>query len=877
MVSGTVYLAGAHFGAMYFIFDVFIPFFLLGILVYFLQALAFPLRIIPLIGPVLQAAASTGLWLWWITIIANTVTGWSVVGVVWPGLIGLEGAGPAITAVGALALLAAWRLPGSQKHADGVEPPSLVENAVQEFPVTIAVTVAGGRLSTLSLVVQVSRAPFRLTVSRASGEQLLEINEHSLKRELMFQKIVSIPILYTGNTFKLKWRAASRDIGPLLGLQADGNTLCLKFRDGAMRVAFHGQDELNITFEARSGLFFNALSFTCPIPFDSHLMGFGQRFNRVDQRGGELYFLVEEGGVGYAGLAPLLKRIWGERGTFPNGETCTSFPVPFALLERGQGTATGWFWNTYRLSWFKSDPPGAAAPSARLTVLDSRIDLFLCGGPAPLDVICQYTRLSGRPLVPPPWVLLPWKTRTGATNAAEVQEDIERYRALEIPLGQVGVENWQEIRGSYEFNLHNYPDITGLVQQAHDRGYRIQIWHFPYMNTGSNAYLEGLRRGYFLLNRLGLPYQQRIFHGIAAVIDYSNPAAARWHGEIVRNAIYSRGFSGTMTDYAESIPPDCVFYNGQSGLALRNAYPVMYCRVMQAAAQEALGEDYLLYPRAGYAASQRYITAQFPGDQDTDWDEGDGLPAAVRAMLNTSMCGIPVNGSDIGGWFDGLTPITTKELFVRWAEVGAYSPLMRAHGGVFGRNREPWKFDEETVAIYRLLSQEHVRLFPYLYSLAVLASQTGRPIVLHPALLWPEQKEMYAVEDSWMLGEALYVAPILRRGDVQRVVTLPPGDWWDLLGNRPVSGPARLTVKAPLGCTPRFLRRGYPLVRFVDVFDTFDEGTAARVGHLNDHLEVWLYPGKVNAPFPLFDGAHLDCEIRPEKTGAHSIQWKIFE
>jgi hypothetical protein len=97
------------------------------------------------------------------------------------------------------------------------------------------------------------------------------------------------------------------------------------------------------------------------------------------------------------------------------------------------------------------------------------------------------------------------------------------------------------------------------------------------------------------------------------------------------------------------------------------------------------------------------------------------------------------------------------------------------------------------------------------------------------------------------------------------------------LGNQPLSGPTHLTVIAPLGCTPRFLRRGYPLPRFVDPFDTFDEGSQATVGHLSDDLEVWLYPGQINAPFSLFDGTLLVCDARPTQGGAHSIQWKIFE
>ena len=869
----------------YLLLTAFLPVYLLGLLVFLLQALAYLLRLVPLVGALLYAGTSTGLMWCWLTFTALEAAGTFTVSSL-PGLDGLEWPAFFLAAIGLAALLAAWRLSGPVAHADGVEPPALVENPPQDFQPDLTITKEGATLASPALSITLQSSPFSLRIMNAHGQLLAQLDETSLTGDWLAYSVLSIPLLYTGNTFKFKRRLVSRRLAPVMDVQASGSSLLVSFPHATLCIALHTPEIVRLTIQRRASpagghprwwhRFQNALSLSFPIAPDAHFLGFGQRFNRVDQRGAELYCLVEEGGFGYAGLAPLLRRIFGERGTVPNGEFCTSFPIPFTLAARENSAACGWFWNTYNPSWFKSSP--ATDPSARagFTVLDDTLDCFLCAGPTPLDVISQYTSLTGRPLLPPPWVLLPWKTRTGAVTEAEVHEDISRYRQLAIPLAQVGVENWQKIRGSYEFNPLTFPNVPGLVEAGRASGYHIQIWHFPYMNRGSATYRAGLRQGYFLRNRLGLPYHQRIFHGIAAVIDYSNPHAAAWHEAMVEKALYHAGFSGTMTDYAESIPPDCTAYNGQSGLSLRNAYPVMYCQSMQRAARAARGEDYLIYPRAGYAASQRYITAQFPGDQDTDWDEGDGLPAAVRAMLNISMCGFPVHGSDIGGWFDALAPITTKELFIRWAEVGAFSPLMRAHGGVFGRNREPWKFDQETIDIYRTLSQEHVQLFPYLYSLAAAASKTGRPPVMHPALLWPAQAELYQVEDAWMLGEALYVAPIIRQGAGQREVILPGGDWWDLTGSRPVQGPAHLTVSAPLGRTPRFLRQGYPLPRFASAFDTFEEGTQARVGRLDGDLEVWLYPGQEMQPFTLFDGAEIKDHQAARRAGEHNITWKIF-
>jgi alpha-glucosidase (family GH31 glycosyl hydrolase) len=867
---------------------VLVPALLLASFVFAARSLAFLARVIPVIGSFAHAAISTGLFLWAMDCYGRMM-GEAIGGVVGPGLRGLESMTFGIGAVALVAFVLAWRLPGPSRQSDAADPPPLVVGQPGKVKASIAINGPGATLASKSVSAEVTRAPFGIVVKNAQGETLWQLAERGLTRDVLLQRILSLPVLYTGNTMKMKWRAWSQPLTQVTDIKTEGSSLVVVFGSCVLRFTFHADEVLRVTLQTTPApSLYNAVSIAFSDFADAHYLGLGQRFNKVDQRGEEAYLFVEEGGVGYEWarqrlpwLYPFLRWLYGPRGSFPNREQCTGFPVPFCVIARERGVSAGLFWNTYMPSWFKSAAKGASSAVNRLTVLGPTLDLYVCAGPAPLDVIVQYTALTGRSETPPAWVFLPWKTRTGPVTEEDTFEDMREFRKLNIPLAQVGIEHWQAIRGSYEFSKQWWPHIDDLIATAHADGYRVHIWHFPYMNAGAATHRVGVQRGYFIRNRLGLPYQQRIFHGLATVVDYSNPRAAAWHAEIVAKTFHARGIQGVMTDYAESIPPDSVFYNGQSGLAMRNAYPVMYCEAMKGAASEVLGDDYVLYPRAGYAGTQRFVAAQWPGDQDTDWDDGDGLPAAVRAMLNASMCGFPVHGSDVGGWYDWFAPITTKELYLRWAEVGCYSPLMRAHGGPIGRNREPWKFDEETVEIYRELSEEHVKLFPYLYTLSKEATRDGTPIIRHPALLWPDCAELYPIEDAWMMGEALYVAPVIRPGVTQRQVILPPGGWWDLNSHRPVHGPARITVDAPPegGKTPRFLRRGYLLPRFVNAFDTFDPVTTAsvaRLGHLGDDLEVWLYPGAGAALFTLFDGTVLDSAQRPGSIGARRVTWRIF-
>ncbi len=322
---------------------------LLALAVFVLRALAFFLRLLPLVGDFGHAAASTILVVWLLERYGRMLSQ-TAGGLVWPAGSGLE---DLTIGVGALALVAlglAWRLPGAEKHADAVEPPPLVVGEPEAVAPVITITEAGATMTSTQVRVEVARSPFAVEVKNSQGDVLWQLAENGLRQDILLQKIIAIPFLYTGNTIKFKWRAWSQPIYQVTGITAEGHALLITLQNTVLRLSFHAPDILRLQV-CHSSLIPRSSSLVFLAPADAHYLGFGQRFNKVDQRGEEIYFFVEEGGVGYAGLRPILKHIFGERGSFPNGEQCTGFPVPFCLISREQGPTTGLFWNTYQPSW----------------------------------------------------------------------------------------------------------------------------------------------------------------------------------------------------------------------------------------------------------------------------------------------------------------------------------------------------------------------------------------------------------------------------------------------------------------------------------------------------------------------------------------------
>ncbi len=325
----------------------------------------------------------------------------------------------------------------------------------------------------------------------------------------------------------------------------------------------------------------------------------------------------------------------------------------------------------------------------------------------------------------------------------------------------------------------------------------------PFVFEGSAAFDEARSLGYLVLNRHGGP--AILAWKRHAYVDFTKPAAKSWWEQRVGAALREPGFDGAMQDFGEGAPTDGVYASGEAASSVHNRYPVLYAEAVREAAQAAKPDDTVFFARSGYTGSERYVTGGFTGDQERSWDPRKGLPSVVPALLSAGISGRPYWGPDIGGFIDGPHLQNEKELWARWLELGALTPTMRDMLGAEHNPVDVWT-DGNTRELFRLYARLHTSLEPYLYRAAGVSHATGLPIVRPLFLDYPEEDATYRLDDEYLLGSDILVAPVTRPGSTGRQVYLPRGAWRDAWTGRVYGGPLTIPVDAPVGRIPLFDR-----------------------------------------------------------------------
>ena len=582
--------------------------------------------------------------------------------------------------------------------------------------------------------------------------------------------------------------ADARDGVALLEYSADnGATAILTVKPEGESVSF----SLSSTAQADS--------WVLPIRCDSEgsFHGFGEQYNATEQTGEAFTLLVSEQGIGREGT------VW----SFSGNEHTTYFPMPWYLDARGFGVLLE---SDYRV---EADICSSNPKRAELEVVgDSELRWRVFAGPTPKDVIRQLGDHVGRPTAPPDWAFLPWMCTQGGPDA--VLTRLAAMQAANVSVGTIWVQDWTGERENagggygvqYRWNADEdlYPDLAGFVADLHAQDIRVVGYVNPFVDQGLEHWDEMEAAGMLPLD----PETGEVAtfigpRGSMTTADLSNPDTREYIREHLRVAVRDIGLDGWMADFAEWLPLDADIAVGDAA-AFHNRYPEVWQSLTRDVMEELRPDgDWLMFARSGWTGVQSQAQVHWVGDQEADWSETDGLPTVVPAMITLGLSGQPFATHDIAGFSGGPS---TKELYLRWTELGAFSPFMRTHDGNEREENHRWDAEEYTTEHFSRMSRIHTALASERQEWAEEGERTGVPMVRHLLLEFPEDRETWQIHDQYLFGPDLLVAPILEQGSVERTLYLPEGEWVHVWSGESTTGPQWITVSAPFGEPPVFSR-----------------------------------------------------------------------
>ncbi len=557
-------------------------------------------------------------------------------------------------------------------------------------------------------------------------------------------------------------------------------------------------------------------------------VGFGAQTWGVDARGETLPIWVQEEGIGKDLTTDDPKGLW-----YLVGRRHSAYmPLPEFLSRRGYfAVADNAARSTFALCSERSDV-------ARME-LELPVTLNLFNGPALEDAVSRATAHFGRPRVPPAFAFAPWND--AIFGSANVRRVAQKLRQVGAPSSVIWTEDWRggdqngnnyTLKEEWDVDRTLYPDFESVAADLHAAGFKWLVYFNSFVQQDSKAWPETAPNGYLITQPGGAPYTfTDAKFKPASMVDLSKPSAVAWAVSKLSAAI-ALGADGWMGDYGEWLPTDAQLAGG-SGLDLHNEYPLLWQKAQRQAldaATAADGIERLSFVRSGWLGTAPLADVFWAGDQRTDFEADDGLPTIIPIGAGVGLAGVSTFGSDIAGYQSATNPTTTRELFFRWTELGAWSPVMRTHHGTQPALEWNWEGDDASTAHWVRYAKLHIALAPLMRGLAQAAHDTGIAIWRPLALEFPDDDASWPVADEILLGPGLLVAPVQTAGATSRAVYLPPGTWFPWDGDGSVPGPARLTAPAALEAIPVYARAGTIMPTFPDGVQTLTREPSSAPG-----------------------------------------------
>lgn len=495
--------------------------------------------------------------------------------------------------------------------------------------------------------------------------------------------------------------------------------------------------------------------------------------------------------------------------------------VPFMVSSRGYG----FFWNNPAIgtATFGTNKTEWHVNSTR------KLDYFITAGDSPAEIEAQYSLATGRTPMMPEYGMGYWQCKLRYRNQEELLAVAREHKKRGLPMDAIVIDFFHWTRqGDFRFEPRDWPNPEAMVKELKELGIELVVSVWPTIDEQSSNYGVMAENGY-LVNADRCNAIHMTWMGNTTFYDATNPKAQQFVWEQCKEHYYDYGIRCFWLDEAEPEygPYDFDNYRYFEGPAVQctNRYPVGYAKGFYDGLKKEGETDIMSLVRCAWAGSQKYGVLTWSGDIYSSFR---AMREQLQAGLSMGMAGIPWWTSDIGGFLGGnITDPHFKELLVRWFAWGAFCPVFRMHGerspwyereqefinGVrqltSGQDNEVWSFGEDNYEILKKYLFIRERLRPYIRDCMKAASESGAPVMRPLFYDFPEDKDSWEIEDAYMFGPDLLVAPVMEEGVTERSVYLPKGAAWkDAYTKKTYEGGQRVTVPAPIDIIPVFMRDG---------------------------------------------------------------------
>lgn len=617
------------------------------------------------------------------------------------------------------------------------------------------------------------------------GEERMDMYRGNFEIEDYVVERTALPhVEIDGNRIEF---AVARGLAPRFALTVDGNHVLTQALDGSINRVW-----IRITAEK-----------------DEHVWGGGEQMSYFDMRGRRFPLWTSEPGVGRDKSTEITFKsdVTGKAGgDYYN----TNYPQPTYISSRKYALHVET--TAYSVFDFRRD----GFHEIEIWAVPERLEFFAAS--TFVDMVGQLSLRFGRQPELPEWIY--GGAILGLKDGENSFARMEKMREAGVKVSGLWCEDWVGLRHTtfgarlfwdWQANEARYPKLKEKIAELNKDGIRFLGYVNPYLCVDGPLFPIADAQGYFAKDESGKTALVDFGEFDCGVVDFTNPQAAAWFAEeVIGKNMLDYGLSGWMADFGEYLPIDVKLANGIDAKLMHNAWPTLWAEVnAKAVASRGKTGKALFFMRAGFTGVQAHCPLLWGGDQSVDFTRHDGLVTVICGALSSGLLGNAYHHSDIGGYTSLFGNVRTPELIMRWAEMAAFTAVMRSHEGNRPRDNIQIDQDAEVLAHFARMTAIYVHLAPYLKALSAEAAETGLPVQRPLFLHHEDDRETYAIQDAYLYGRDLMVAPVWKAGETERTVYLPKGEnWVHVWSGDTYAGGSSVTVAAPLGQPPVFYRQG---------------------------------------------------------------------